>query len=381
MEKKLKIVHIAQSAGGVENYIYMLLSNLKREQYDNILIISEDYKKDEERFKNLISKIYYVPMQRNINFKSIFLSVKKVKKILKEVKPDIVYMHSSMAGGVGRIATLFNKKVKKIYNAHGWYFNAEIGKKKRKIYEILERILARNTDMIVNISQSEYDSAIQRKIAPKEKMCIINNGIDFKKFEFCEKYRIETRKSMNISDDEIVIGVVGRISAQKDPITTIKAFKEVHKKYSKTKLIYIGSGDLEEDVRKIAIENNIDKDIIITGWIENTEKYISALDIALLPSKWEGFGLAIIEYMACKKPIVATNVGGIKNIICDETKGLLVEMEDVQGICNDICYYIENKKYAITMTENNYVYAKENYNIENVVREHEEKIFSIGGIK
>lgn len=381
MKEKLKIVHIAQSAGGVENYIYMLLSNLKKEEYDNILIVSEEYKKDEERFKNLVSKIYYVPMQRNIKFKSIFLSVKKVKKILKELNPDIVYMHSSMAGGVGRIATLFNKKAKKIYNAHGWYFNAEIGNKKRKIYEILERILAHYTDMIVNISQSEYDSAIQRKIAPKEKMCIINNGIDFKKFEFCEKYRTETRKGMNIKDDEIVIGVVGRISEQKDPIITIKAFNEVHKKYSKTKLMYIGSGDLEEDVKKIAIENNIDKDIIITGWVENTEKYISALDIALLPSKWEGFGLAIIEYMACKKPIVATKVGGIKNIICDKTKGLLVEMEDVQEICNDICYYIENKNDVIKMTENNYVYAKENYNIENVVREHEEKIFSIGGKK
>lgn len=372
-----KIVHIAQSIGGVENYIYMLLPKMDKEKYNNILIVSEEYKKDEYKFKDLVSEIHYVPMKRDIDIKSIIISVKQVRKLLKKIKPDIVYMHSSMAGGVGRIATLFNKKIKKIYNAHGWYFNAEIGNKKRKMYEILERLLAYNTDMIVNISQSEYDSALERKVAKPEKMCIIENGINFEKFESCEKYRAQTRNKFGIKDDEIVIGVVGRLTEQKDPMTSIKAFNRVHSKYPNTKLMFVGSGDLEENVRKYAKENNLEQNIIITGWIENVEEYIPAFDIATLPSKWEGFGLVIVEYMACKKPIVATKVGGIANIIDSDERGYLVEMEDDRELTEKICSYIENCELVEKMTKNNLEYAKKNFNIEKVVKMHEKIIEDI----
>ena len=373
MDKK-KILHIAQSAGGVENYLHMLLAHMPKEKYDNILVVSEDYRKNEYKFKDLVSKIQYVPMKRDIDLKSIIISVKQVKKILKETKPDIVYMHSSMAGGVGRIATLFNKKVKKIYNAHGWYFNAQIGNKKRKFYEILERLLAINTDMIVNISQSEYESAMKRKIAKPEKMCIIDNGIDFEKFKSCEKYRIATRKKLGIKDDDIVIGAVGRLAEQKDPMTLIKAFSRVHNNYSNTKLIFVGAGDLEEDIVSYAKKNNLEQNIIITGWIEDVEKYIPAFDIASLTSKWEGFGLVIIEYMACKKPIVATRVGGIENIIDSDEKGYLIEIEDDEELSDKICDYIKNKELVEQMTQNNFEYARQRFNIEQVVEKHK-KIF------
>ena len=76
-----------------------------------------------------------------------------------------------------------------------------------------------------------------------------------------------------------------------------------------------GSGNLQNEVLKISKEQRIDSNIIITGWVNDVEKYISAFDIALLPSKWEGFGLAIVEYMACKKPIITTKVGGISDIL------------------------------------------------------------------
>ena len=241
---------------------------------------------------------------------------------------------------------------------------------------MIEKILALKTDKIINISKSEYDSAIKYKIAKPNKMCIIENGIDFSKFKDCEKFRIETRKKVNIKDDEKVIGVVGRLSEQKDPITSIKAFNLLQTENKNSKIMFIGDGELKEKVINYAKEYKIQDNVIITGWVNDVEKYIPALDIAILPSKWEGFGLVLIEYMACDKPIVATKVGGIENIIRDGKNGYLVNVEDYKELNKQISKLIKNPKEVEKIIRNNRKY-KENYSINNLIKKHKNIIKSI----
>ena len=370
MSKK-KIVHIAQSAGGVAEYLYMLLKNSNNNNYENILIVSKDYENQIDRFKTYVSNINIVPMTREIEIKKDVKAILKVRKLLKQIKPDIVYLHSSKAGAIGRIALAFNFKTKILYNAHGWYFNAQISKKKKNIFALIEKILALKTDMIVNISDSEYESAIEWKIAPKKKMCIIENGIDFTKFENSEKYRKETRKKYNIKDEEIVIGVVGRLSEQKDPISMIKAFELLSREKNNIKLMYVGSGELEEEVTKYAKEKKMLEKVIITGWVNNVEKYIPAFDIATLPSKWEGFGLVLIEYMACDKPIVGTNLGGIADIIKNNENGLLCSPDDYNDLYEKLKLLINNEDLQKQIVNNNIEYRKK-YDIKILVKKYED---------
>lgn len=367
MMEKITIVHIAQSAGGVEEYLYLLLANMDHNRYDNILILSEDYKSYKDKFKKLCKKIYFVPMQREINLKKDLYAIKEIKKILKKQNYDLLYMHSSKAGALGRLATIFKFKKKIIYNAHGWYFNAKISKSKKIIFAFIEKILALKTNIIINISKSEYNAALQWKIAKKNKMQIVENGIDFNYFKDYEKYRKIIRKKYDIKDDEIVIGVVGRISEQKDPMTTIKAFEILNKESNNFRLMFIGSGELENNVMDFAKKNNIEDKVIITNWVKSVKEYISSVDIAILPSKWEGFGLAILEYMACDKPIVATNVGGISDIIKNNLNGYLVKPEDYQELSNKILELISNKELTKKMIENNKIYRNK-YSIENTAK-------------
>lgn len=348
----------------------MFLKNFKDKNYENILIVSQDYEDKLDKFKDIIKDIYVVNMTREIKLKQDIKATLQVRKLLKKIKPDILYLHSSKAGAYGRIAMLFNRKVKILYNAHGWYFNADMSTKKKKVIILIEKILALRANKIINISKSEYDSALKYKIAPEKKMCIIENGIDFTKFEGCDKYRKETRKKYNIKDDEIVIGVVGRLSEQKDPMTTIKAFNEVYKENKNVRLMYVGSGELEDEVMKYAKENNLQHLVTITGWVDNTERYIPAFDIAILPSKWEGFGLAIIEYMACKKPIIASKVGGILDIIKSEDNGFLVDARDVSKFAKYIMKYIKDKGLCNRIANYNYKYYVEKFNIRELVKKH-----------
>lgn len=371
LQKKIKIVHIAQSDGGVLEYLNMFCENIDSSKYETYLIVSKNYEEQEKRFKNIVKEIHYVPMTREINPSSDIKSILKVKKIISKIKPDIVYLHSSKAGAIGRIAMLFDFKTKILYNAHGWAFNGGFGKK-TKLYIFIEKTLALKTNKIINISKSEYDSAIKNKIAKESKMNIIENGIDFKKFQDCYKHREKTRKKYNIKDSDIAIGVVGRISEQKDPITFIKAAKIVNDKYPNTKFVYIGSGDLEEEVIKYAKKENLIDKVIITGWVNNKKEYIPILDIAVLPSKWEGFGLVLVEYMICKKPIVASKVGGILDIIKDNENGLLFNVGSEEELAQKIEYIIENKQKAKEITDENYLYCIEKYSIDNLIKKHYE---------
>ena len=241
--------------------------------------------------------------------------------------------------------------------------------KKKKIFAVIEKILAIKTDKIINISKSEYESALKYKIAPKKKMCIIENGIDFTKYKNSAQYREKTRKRYHIEENEIVIGVVGRLTEQKDPMTMIKAFELVHKENKNTKLMYVGSGELEGKVKQYAKEKNILDKLIITGWVDNVEKYIPAFDIAVLPSKWEGFGLVLIEYMACDKPIVATNVGGINDIIKNNENGMLCNVQNYMMLSKMIANLIRNENLKNQITYRNKTY-REKYNIENVINNH-----------
>lgn len=359
--------------GGVLEYLYMFFKNFKDENYENILIVSQDYENKLDKFKDVVKDIYVVNMIREIKLKQDIKSTLEIRKLLKKIKPDILYLHSSKAGAYGRIALFFNHKVKVLYNAHGWYFNAKMSQKKKKAIILIEKILALRANKIINISKSEYDSALKYKIAPERKMCVIENGIDFTKFEGCDKYREETRKKYNIGDNEIVIGVVGRVTETKDPITTLKAFKNLCKSKPNLKLMYVGAGDLEENVIQSAKEYNILDKIIITGWVNSVEKYIPAFDIAVLPSQWEGFGLALIEYMACDKPIIASNVGGIINIIKDKKNGLIFKAHEYEDLIEKMKILIENNIIVKNIVQENREYRKA-YDIKLLIEKHE-KLF------
>ena len=372
-EKEKVIVHIAQSAGGVKEYLYMLLKNMNP-KYINILILSEEYKKYQKEFEKVSQDIYYVPMTRDVSIVKDIKAIINVKKILKNIHPNIVYCHSSKAGAIGRIALLLNRKIKVIYNAHGWYFNAEIPKVKKKIFAFIERMLAKKTNIIINISESELESALNYKIAKKEKMLIIKNCIDFEKYKIdLKQARIISRKQYNIEDNEILIGTVGRIAKQKNPLLMYRAFKKINEKYPNTKLIYVGDGNLKEELLKNVQNDNLTDKVIITGWVEKTQNVIPAIDIAVLPSKWEGFGLVLIEYMLCDKAIVASATGGILDIIKDDENGLLFKNDDENSLYEKIELLIEKEEIGRKMIENNKSY-RNIYEIEKLEKEHE-KIF------
>lgn len=341
------VLHIAEAAGGVERYLLTLLKKSKKSAlFNHVMVCSDTY--NQEKFTGLVSDVIVVHSMKNaINFKDDLKSIFEIRKIIKSVKPDIIYCHSSKAGAVGRIADIgLNNKL--VYNAHGWAFNMKmVSSKKINAYKIIEKILAVFTDKIVCISEYEFKSAIVNNICKKNKLVIINNGIDLDENTNYEK---SNRTKLGIPIDSFVVGCIGRISAQKAPDTFVKMASIVKNNIPNSFFVMVGDGDQLEMISSKIKRENLDDRFLITGWIDNSADYANCFDVATLLSRWEGFGLVLPEYMRSNIPIVGTKADAIPYVLGDA--GILVDIDDYQSAANAVINLYNNKELRDTIVRN-----------------------------
>lgn len=325
-KNKIRILHVAQAAGGVDRYIRMLLKYLDKEKFENILVCSQDFRT--ENYSGLVDSIEQIEMTRAIGGDDL-RAIKEVRSLIKKYNPDIVYAHSSKAGAITRVADI-GLKNHCVYNPHGWAFNMRCSAKKKAIYTAIEKMAAPFCDKIICISDAEKRSALDKKICREDKLKVIFNGVDIESYENGVHGAVR-RKDLNIPEDAFVVGMVGRMSPQKSPDVFVKMAKQVKDAVSNAQFIIVGNGNQEAEIRKYAEDNGFSDSLHITGWVDNPMSYVELFDVACLLSRWEGFGLALPEYMMAGKPIVASRVDAIPNIITDGQNGLLVEVDDVAG--------------------------------------------------
>ena len=325
-KKKIKILHVAQAAGGVDRYIRMLLKYLDKEKFENILVCSQDFNRED--YDGLVDSFEQIEMNRAIGVSDLN-SIKEVRRLIKKYNPDIVYAHSSKAGAIARVADI-GLKNHCVYNPHGWTFNMRCSDKKRAMYTAIEKMAAPFCEKIICISDAEKQSALEKKICREDKLQVIFNGVDIEAYESGEHGTVK-RSSLGIPEDAYVVGMVGRISPQKAPDVFVKMAKLVKDEIPNAHFVIVGSGNQEAEIRKYAEENKFADSLHITGWVDDPMSYVELFDVACLLSRWEGFGLALPEYMMAGKPIVASRVDAIPNIIRNGENGLLVEVDDATG--------------------------------------------------
>lgn len=322
-KNKIRILHVAQAAGGVDRYIRMLLKYLDKDKFENILVCSQDFHKED--YNGLVDGFEQIEMTRAIGVSDL-KATRVVRKLIKKYNPDIVYAHSSKAGAIVRIADIGLKNYC-VYNPHGWAFNMRCSAKKKEMYTAIERMAAPFCDKIICISDAEKESALDKRICRNDKLQVIYNGVDIESYEN-GAHGVVKRESLNIPEDALVVGMVGRMSPQKAPDVFVKMAKQVKDEVPNAHFIIVGNGNQESEIRKYAEDNGFSDSLHITGWVDNPMSYVELFDIACLLSRWEGFGLALPEYMMAGKPIVASSVDAIPNIIQNGKNGLLVEVDD-----------------------------------------------------
>ncbi|MDR1916160.1 MAG: glycosyltransferase family 4 protein [Synergistaceae bacterium] len=358
----MKVLHVLQgTVGGTVEFINLLTQQLNKRGYINIVA--------SPRYSNLRDKCLAqgmdwleLDMCREISLIKDTKSILKLIKIIKDEKCDILHAHSSKAGAIGRVAAWLSG-IPCIYTPHGWSFNMKVSNLKKMFYRVIERLLAHITSVITCISQHELESAISAGISPKM-LTKIDNGMNLAKYDI-KMSRDVLRGRLNIPEDKIVIGMVARITEQKDPFFFLDIASEMRSRVKDSYFILVGDGDLREQFEeRIASSEDLRDRVLVIGWVDEPELYIKCFDVAILTSKWEGFGLVLVEYMASKIPIVATNVDGIPYVIRDGYSGLLAESGNVVQFSDKICKLLHDKSLADILVSNGYKAAHGKFSIQ-----------------
>ncbi|EEU3696586.1 glycosyltransferase, partial [Escherichia coli] len=282
----------------------------------------------------LNGNVNVTPLNENIRIHNLHMkknplgllnAVLRLVKIISYFKPDIVHGHMFHANIVARLAKVFTyNKYKLICTAHS---KNEGGHIRMLVYRLTDFLC----DATTNVSNEALDVFIKKKAFSKSKSIPVYNGIDTDLFKYDPLQRDKIRHSLNIINDDSLILSVGRLTDAKDYPNLLKALLELPERY---KLVIIGEGEARNEVERTILNYGLEKRVKLLGSIANVATYYSACDIYVSSSKWEGFGLVVAEAMSCQRLVVATNAGGVAEVVGD--MNYIVPVSDPQLLANKI---------------------------------------------
>ena len=366
MKSKKRILRIINRFNlGGPTYNAGLLTKYLSDEYETLLVGGK-HEESEGSSMHIIEQLGLEPviipeMQRSINPKKDGIAYNKIQKIIQDFKPDIVHTHASKAGALGRRAA-FNAKIPQIYHTfHGHVFHSYFGNLKSNLYKNIERRLAKKSTNIIAISELQKKELSEiHRICPAEKIKVIPLGFDLTPFYTnTEVKRKEFRSKWKIKDNEVAIGIVGRIVPIKDHVFFIHAIENIIKKTSKKIRVFIvGDGEEKGNIqalihtKKLSYSTNKTPALFqFTSWIKNVDEVNAGMDIICLTSKNEGTPVSLIEAQASGNPVVSTNVGGIENVISSNETGYLSEIGDIDQFSNNLLKLVENDDIRVNMSK------------------------------
>tara|TARA_B100000780_G_C21126987_1_gene457795 strand:- start:2105 stop:3298 length:1194 start_codon:yes stop_codon:yes gene_type:complete len=364
MKKVLRILNRFNVGGPTHNATY--LTKFLSPEYETKLIGGKKLE-SEAAFEYLLEEndIDYtilVNMNRSINPIKDFKAFVEIRNIIKDYKPDIVHTHASKSGALGRLAAISLKVPVILHTFHGHVFHSYFGRLKTYFYILIERYLASKSSAIIAISNLQK-SELSRdfNICPIEKISVVPLGFDLEKFQTnITQERQLFRNEFSLSEKDVAIGIIGRLTPIKNHDLFIKA---IHMALSKIenpiKVFIIGDGEdktkllrlskeLDLSISTLDIEN---KNALIhfTSWRSDMSAVYAGLDIVALSSLNEGTPVTLIEAQAANKPVVSTDVGGVRDILQEGVTGLLSSSDDLEGFSENLIKLIENKDLRNTM--------------------------------
>ncbi len=347
MNHKTKILFVItkSEAGGAQRFLYELATRLDPKKYEIEAAAGGSSSGENGLFEKLSEqkiKIGKISGFSNSAGVKNILAFFEILKTIKKSDPDIVYLISSEAGFIGSIAAafyrfIFRKKTKIIYRIGGWAFKEPRNFLIKKIYLLAEKISSPFKDIIIVNSEFDRNIALKNKIASPEKIKVIYNGIDFGEMKFLPRETARKLLFRSISPvSRPLIGAIANLYKNKGLEYLVAAAKKIKESGKNWDFIVIGNGPEKSKIEKLIKTGGLENNFFLTGAVPDAYKYLKAFDLFVLPSVKEGQPWAILEAMAAAKPIVATNIAGIPEMIENGKSGLLVEPADPVALANAI---------------------------------------------
>lgn len=360
-EKKINVMHILPSLeiGGMENGVVNLVNGLNRNVYRPLICCLEREGPFRQRLREDV-KIYSLKQKTGIRYQ---LPI-ELMNIFKNEEITIVNTHNFYTCLYGIIAAYMAKVPVIIHGEHGLVLQDKLRRR------IVSRYLTIFADVIVSVSNDLKKTIVRDVGIRKNKIVSIENGIDTNKYD-SRFYGSANRPIPGVKNGDIVIGSVGRMSPVKDYKTLIYAFEKALKLFPKLKLLLVGDGPAKEELQVIGETLGIGEKIIFTGSRNDVDKLYPCMDMFVLTSLSEGMSNVILEAMASRLPVIATDVGNNNELIDNGKTGFLVPVANPGELARKIYYLSSDLKNSKKMGNAGYERVKANYSLGIMVSRYE----------
>ncbi len=387
--RKIKILRVIArlNIGGPAVHAVLLTEGLDKSKFDSLLVCGSVSKDEADMSYYAIDKNvkpYFIPeLRRDLDFFKDMGAFKRIYSLIKAKQPDVIHTHTAKAGALGRLAAIsynflnHRKRIKIIHTFHGHIFEGYFSKFKTKLFILIEQFLGLFTCKIITVSESLKEQLISLGIGNKDKIEVIPLG-----FELDRLLSIPPRDSAVIN-----IGIVGRLVPIKNHRLFLEAAAKVIRDNPRMKLGFkiIGDGelrgDLEKYVQKLGISNYVD----FLGWQKDLVRVYSDLDIVTLTSINEGTPVSLIEAMAAGKAIVATDVGGVRDLLGNEVdtgirpnanfkvleRGVIVRPGDSFSFARALILILQNNELRKNMSVHTQHFARTSFTKDRLIRDME----------
>jgi glycosyltransferase involved in cell wall biosynthesis len=299
------------------------------------------------------------------------LTVLRLVRLMREFRPEILHTHTAKSGAVGRIAAILAGEARPpiiVHTFHGHVLRGYFNPVTTMLFRGVERVLARRTTRLVAVSPEVRDELVALGVAPRDRFSVIRLGLDLEsRIASAESDDSEFRALFGIAASSFVVGWVGRMTGIKRVPDVLAAFGRLREHGIDATLCLVGDGPDRELVEHRAHELGVSRDTVFVGYQRDVAPYYSFFDVLLLTSGNEGTPAVAIEALAAGTPVVATDVGGVADVIADGLDGILVPEGDIEAIASALGRLARDRELALRMGAVGSERVIERYRVERLV--------------
>jgi glycosyltransferase involved in cell wall biosynthesis len=296
---------------------------LKQKGLD-VTLLSTDSTTAAEFEKNGIPVVDPVVILRDVRLPSDVKALLQLTCFLSKNRFDIVHTHTSKPGFIGRLAARLSGVPLVFHTSHRFAFDIYTSKLKSRFFARLERLAGEWTDQLFVVSQQNLRLALNHKIIPKSKISYIPNSIEWKRFAISEKVKLAKKTELGLAPESLVIGMVGRLSLPKLPGDFVQACALISERWPQARFLIIGDGPERSNIEFLIERCGLKGKLLMTGFRQDIPELLSILDVFVLPTRWEGMSISLLEAMAAGKPIVTTDIECNREVVKDGQTAVLV---------------------------------------------------------
>ena len=341
--------------GGPARHVILLSARIDPARYSTLLLTGQEAP-SEGNMNSLAKSVEVEPrvvagLGREISLWRDLLAWFRLYRLCLHYRPHIVHTHTAKAGVLGRLAARAARVPVIVHTYHGHVFQGYFSPLKTRLFLAIERWLGRSTHRLIAVSEAVRQDLLRLGIGTPERLVVIPLGLNLDPFLRCEDLRGQLRTELGLQPDTLLVGIVARLVPIKAHEVFLKAAAKVCARFPQSRFLLVGDGERLAELQLLVERLGLRDRVLFLGWRQDLDRVLADLDLVVLTSRNEGSPVCLIEAMAAARPVVATRVGGVGDVVDDGITGSLVDADKPEDVADAIVELLGDEKRRRAMGE------------------------------